>query len=61
MKTFDVTVEDDAGNVWEGAYEGDKIEIGDFVYVTLHTKMPTTAWGTVIMFVHVSGENKCQM
>ncbi len=53
MKIFDVTVEDDGGNVWEGEYEGDEIEIGDFVYITLHTRMPTTAWGTVIMFQEV--------
>jgi len=52
-KIFDVTVEDDAGHVWEGEYRGDSIEIGDYANIMLHTKMPTTAWGTVIMFIEV--------
>lgn len=53
MKIFCVTIEDDAGNIWEGEYNGKEVEIGDFVYITLHTKMPTIAWGSVIMFQEI--------
>lgn len=54
MKKWDVTIEDDAGVVWEGTVVREKLEINDYVTIRLHTKQPREAWGYVIMFQEAS-------
>ncbi len=49
MPTYSVTLEDDAGNIWEST-TCREIEIGDYIIVRLLTKEPKFAWGTVIMY-----------
>lgn len=53
MKTnrmFNITIEDDAGYIWEGIYYGSELDIGDTVMGKVESRPPQMALGTVIMF-----------
>lgn len=47
---YNVTVENDLGEVAEGVYDFEELEIGQRVKVKLHTREPQYAYGVCIMF-----------
>lgn len=54
MPRYNVTLEDDAGYVWEGEVDRDRIEINDYVVAKIAKKNKATyAWGIVIMYEEI--------
>ena len=53
MRSYQVTIEDDMGEIYEGTLTTDKIDISDIVRIRLMTRMPLYRTGVVIMFEEV--------
>ncbi len=49
MKRWDVTIENDLGEIWEGITTREALEINDYVRIRLYTRAPRWEQGVVIM------------
>ncbi len=49
-KVWEVTIENDLGEIWEGIVEREELQINDYVRIRLHTRAPRWEQGIVIMF-----------